>query len=145
MTKKMFSCRDVNLPYPDMVALRNAGELNLGLDNEVAFQISAHALGPTKTTASAAFKFWNFIAMVVLGVGIYWSFSSNWWWFILGFVATYAIWETNKKGNSTNLLDAAMIDPAFYERVRNIGGWLYQIEESRAAQYRKVGAKEIGP
>ena len=135
---KSFSCREIILPHADVVALRNAGQLNLGIDNEVAFQISAQKLGPTKTTASAAFHFWNFMAMAALGLSVYWSFTSNWWWFIVGLVALFLIWNANKKGNATNLIDAAMVDPAFYERVRKIGGWRYQIDEAHAAKYRHV-------
>lgn len=138
MELKSFSCREVNLPYTDMVALRNAGALNLGIDPEAAFQISLQKLGPTKTTATGAFHFWNFIAMAAFGVSVYMSFTSNWWWFFVGFVAMFVIWNANKKGNATNLLDAAMVDPAFYERVRRIGGWRYQIDGGRAAQYRRV-------
>ena len=138
MTKKTFGCRDIDLPHADMVALRNAGELNLGIDNELATKISSQAIRPTKTTASAAFRFWNFVGFVVLGVSIYWSFTGSWWWFIAGLVAAFAVWGANRKGNSANLLDAAMADPAFYERVRSIGGWLYQIDEVRAAKYRKT-------
>ena len=103
VTKKTFRCHDIDLPHADMVALRNAGQLNLGIDNELAAQISSHAIRPTKTTASAAFIFWNFIGFVVLGVSIYWSFTSNWWWFIVGLVAAFAVWGANRKGNSTNL------------------------------------------
>lgn len=135
---KSFGCRDINLPHADMMALRNAGALKLGIEHEAAFQISLQKLGPTKTKASGAFHFWNFVAMAAFGASIYMSFTSNWWWFLAGFVAMFFIWNANKKGNATNLLDAAMIDPAFYERVRRLGGWSYQIEESRAAQYRKT-------
>jgi hypothetical protein len=139
---KSFSCREVNLPYADMVALRNAGALNLGIDHEAAFQISAQKLGPAKTAVSGAFHFWNFIAMAAFGVSVYMSFTINWWWFLVGLVALFVIWNANKKGNATNLLDAAMVDPAFYERVRYIGGWLYQIDEGRAAKYKKLDSEE---
>jgi hypothetical protein len=53
----------------------------------------------------------------------------------VGFIALQAIWRGNKKGGSENLLDAAMIDSEFYERVRSFDGWLYQIEESEAEKY----------
>lgn len=135
---KSFGCREVNLPYADMIALRKAGALNLGIEHEAAFQISAQKLGPTKTTASSAFHFWNFIAMAAFGVSIYMSFASHWWWFLVGFIAALVIWNANKKGNATNLLDAAMVDPAFYERVRVIGGWRYQMNEREAAKYWKA-------
>jgi hypothetical protein len=57
------------------------------------------------------------------------SFESNWWWFLFGIVGTIFIYKANKKGNSENYLDAAMVDEDFYERIRDINGWSYQIEE----------------
>jgi hypothetical protein len=134
---KSFGCREINLPHADMMALRSAGVLNLGIEHEAAFQISAKKIGPTKTTATSAFHFWNFIAMAAFGASVYMSFTGHWWWFVVGFVAMFMIWNANKKGNATNLLDAAMVDPAFYERVRQIGGWRYQIEERQAGLLKK--------
>ena len=66
--------------------------------------------------------------------------SSNWWWFILGFLAMRVVWGANKKGGSENLLDAAMIDSEFYDRVKELGGWMYQMEESDAKKYLIEGS-----
>ena len=35
-----------------------------------------------------------------------------------------------------NLLDAAMYEAEFYERVQAFGGWIYRIDESIVEQYR---------
>jgi hypothetical protein len=53
------------------------------------------------------------------------------------------IWNANKKGNSENLLDAALFDQDFYERVKAAGGWLYQMDESTAEPFKISTA--IGP
>ena len=45
------------------------------------------------------------------------------------------IWNANKKSNSHNVLDFALIDSGFYERVREFGGWIYQIDEDEAKNY----------
>ena len=73
--------------------------------------------------------------MGAFGYSIYLSFTSNWWWFIAGFLVMQIIWSANKKGGSENVLDAALSDSEFYERVRQLGGWLYEIEQSEADKY----------
>lgn len=138
MEKKVFTCQEIDLSHEQMVTLRETGHLNLGIDNSLALQISnARGLGPAKTTASVAFHFWNWVAFGVFGFSIYWSFVNAWWWFIPGILAFGVVIRANKKGNISNLLDAAMIDQDFYERVREVGGWTYQIEEDVAGKYRK--------
>jgi hypothetical protein len=135
MVKKTFDCRQVALDHSAMVALRKAGKLNLGIDNTIAGNISSSGLKPTKTTAAAANAFWNLTGVLVFGISVYWSLTSAWWWFIPGIVAGFAIWRANWSANSENLLDAAMVDPTFYERVRSLNGWLYQIDEVEASRY----------
>lgn len=127
--KSEFSCAQVDIQHAYLVALRKAGHLNLGMDHLVAAQIANEGLGPTKGTANLAFYFWNIVAFGVLGFTIYISFTSHWWWFIVGLVALSVIWKANKRGNAENLLDAAFYDEDFYERVRQMGGWIYQIDQ----------------
>ena len=45
------------------------------------------------------------------------------------------IWGANKKDGSENILDAALSDSEFYERVRQLSGWIYKIEESEAEKH----------
>lgn len=137
MSKKNFSCDELNISHADLIKLREAGHLNLGIDNSVALQISnTPGLGPTKTTSSAAFHFWSWIAVAVFGFSIYWSFTHDWWWFIPGFFVMLIIWRANKSGNAENVLEAAFHDRDFYERVQKLGGWIYQIDEAEADAYR---------
>jgi hypothetical protein len=136
MAKRTYTCQDIDLPHTEMVALRNAGQLNLGIDNALASKISTSTIRSTKTSATAAYNFWNLIGFLVFAFSIYWSFVSAWWWFIPGFIAMYVFWRANHSANSENLLDAAMIDAAFYERVKAMGGWLYQIDDAKAGELR---------
>ena len=137
MTKKIFSCTDINLTHEQMLELKNAGHLNLGIDDSLSTQIlNAKGVAPTTTTASAAFHFYNWLGFGILGYTIYLSFTSNWWWFIVGFFALQFIWSANKKSGSENLLDAALIDSEFYDRVKSFDGWIYQLEESEAGKYK---------
>jgi hypothetical protein len=131
MKNQILSNRDgIKIPHADMVALRQAGVINLGIENELSATIAGVTnIGPKKTTAVAAFQFWNWIAVGIFAGSIYWSFTKSWWWFILGLIVMRAIWSANKKGNAENFLDAAMIDKEFYERILNLNGWMYQFNE----------------
>ena len=136
MAEKMYTCNDINLTHSQMLELKNAGFLQLGIDDNLSAQIlNAKGIAPTTTSASAAFHFYNLLAVGTFGYSIYLSFASNWWWFILGFLVMRIIWSANKKGGSENVLDAALDDSRFYDRVRQLNGWVYKIEESEAEKY----------
>jgi hypothetical protein len=136
MAKATFNCSEVNIPHQQMVELRSAGKLELGVNNELAHQIVAKGLGPRKTTATAAYRFWTYVAFAVFGYSIYLSFTHTWWCFIAAFIGGGLIFSAAKKSNSENLLDAAMIDHEFYERAKRGGGWLYRIDESETSNFR---------
>jgi hypothetical protein len=53
--------------------------------------------------------------------------------FVSGFIA-----NSNKKGNAENLLDAAMIDKNFYEKVMALDGWIYEVDLSDPAALEGV-------
>jgi hypothetical protein len=134
---KTFSSREIILPHQQMLEMRKAGILSLGINHELASQISESGLySPKKTTAQAAYRFWTLVGVAGFLYTIYLSFTEHWWWFLIGFVAMGVLGKANMKGNSENLLDAATIDSDFYERVRTLGGWLYQLEEAEAEKYR---------
>jgi hypothetical protein len=134
--------KGVKIPHEDLVQLRQKGILNLGIENDFATQISGRTnIGPKKTTAVAAFHFWNWVGVGVLLWSIYWSFTKNWWWFMPGFILMRALWSANKKGNADNFLDAAMVDKEFYDRVLEVNGWMYQVKEEdehRLLKYHEV-------
>jgi len=48
-----------------------------------------------------------------------------------------AIHNANKKGTSQNLLAEAERDKEFYEKVRKLNGWDYEVNEETAKKYRK--------
>ena len=115
------------IPHENMVLMRQSGILSLGVDNNLAAGLVNNSLGPKSTTASAAFHFWNWVGLFLFVGSVYWSFTKDWWWFIIGGIAYSAIWKSNKKGNAENFLDAAMTDKDFYDRVMAMGGWMYEI------------------
>jgi hypothetical protein len=135
MTKPVLSCGEISLPHDQMVILQKSGKLNLGMDNALAAKISAARI-PLKMSVSAAFNFWGLIALGIAAYSIYLSFTGSWWWFIPGLITAGAILKSNDSGNAKSVLHSAMADPAFYERVRKMNGWVYQIGEQDAASYR---------
>lgn len=136
MNKKQYTCEEVSISHADLLELRQAGKLNLGIDNAVAAKISnTSGLGP-KTTSSAAFHLWNWVAFIGFAYSIYLSFASNWWWFILGLFGAILIFRANKSGNAENVLDGAFLDADFYERIKSMNGWIYQIDEETAAVFK---------
>jgi hypothetical protein len=131
-----FMSGDVRLPHSDVVRLRKEGKLQLGISKSAAEQISSSPnLKPTKTTAAAAFKFWVVVALLGFAYSIYLSFTSNWWWFLVGLLALTAITRANSSANQSNLLDAAMVDPEFYEKIAERGGWIYRMSEADAEPF----------
>ncbi len=123
-----FTSEEVSIRHAEMLELRRAGKLNLGMDIDIAAKIlDTPGLGPTTTTANAAGHFWNWIALGALVYSVYLSFTWHWWAFIPGLIVTRVIRGANKILNSQNYLDAAMVDENFYERIRSVGGWLYEM------------------
>ena len=135
MAKIIYNCEDVRLTHERVVELRGAGDLNLGINDDFAARLAQEkGLGPKKTTANAAFHFWNIAAVSGFAYTLYLSFTSAWWWGFLGFFGCIWFYRINKKSNSENYLDAAMLDKDFYERVQDLNGWIYQIEEDVFAE-----------
>ena len=133
--RRVFTADEVTISHPEYIALRKAGRVNLGIDNETAARAISAGAGPSKGGSSAAFHFYSWFALGVFVVSIYFSFTSAWWWFIPGLIAMSMIWSANKSGNSGNLLDAAMYDEEFYERFRENGIWQYEMAEEDAQKY----------
>lgn len=133
--KRVFTADEVSISHPEYVTLRKSGRVNLGMDNETAAKAISVGAGPSKGGSSAAFHFYSWLAIGVLVVSIYFSFTSAWWWFIPGLIVMSMIWSANKNGSSDNILDAAMYDEEFYERFRTGGIWQYEMAEEDAQRY----------
>lgn len=92
-------------------------------------------LQPSRTAAGVAFKFWNLVAMALIITSIYLSFTSAWWWFLLGIAAVLVLVTANGTANQRNLLNAAMVDREFYEKVADLGGWHFKMRPEDARPY----------
>ncbi len=134
--KVALSCREISIPYSDMLRLREEGKLNLGIKDEVAAQFQNNkGFNSQHRVSNAAFHLWSWVAIGVFLYSIYLSFTDKGWWFVLGFIVMSVIWKANKKANSENILADAMENEALYERIRSVCGWLYQIDAEVAAEF----------
>lgn len=138
--KRLLTNKDgFRLAHEELVTLREKNLVNLAIANDIANLVSSNkSLSPTKTTASAAYKFWNFIALAVFLLGIYKGVTDSIWFIFLGLIASGVIGSSNKKGNSENLLDAAIIDKEFYEKVLLLKGWMYHFDEEKISQVEEL-------
>ena len=131
MTEKLLTNMEkFYLPHSEMLRLRQAGLLNLGLSNQLATSLANNRIGPKKTTAIIAYHFWTWVAFLVFVYSIYLSFTDKWWYFIVGAGLLQVIHTANKQGNVENYLEAAMIDKDFYDQILSMNGWMYKIKES---------------
>ncbi len=142
--KTTINSKECHLPHENFLKLSKLGILNLGINNSNAMDISNNSnLKPTRTTASAAFLFWSWIGLGILGISIYLSFTYQWWCFIIGIFLWQLLWKANKKSNSQNLLDAAIIDESFYTKILNLNGWIYQCDENNIPHIKQNSIEAI--
>lgn len=132
---QQYTSKQLNISHENFIALRKAGKVRLGVDDAVALKLSQTNLMPRTSSVKAAANFWSWAAVALFGVSIYYSFTTNWWWFIPGFIGMMTLHSANKTGNSQNVLDIADADPFFYEQLRPHGIWLYQMNEADAAPF----------
>ena len=138
--KQTFSCRQIELSHEEMLRLRQAGILILGIYSKLAEQISQNYI-PRKTMEVTADRPWSWVIFLGLLSILYFSFTSYLWWFIfiVGCVALGTLLPA--QSNSENVLDTAIIDKEFYDQIKSLNGWRYVMEEKEADKYRTaIGA-----
>ena len=135
---RKYGGEEISIPHKDMVTLRNSGKLNLGMLDDLAIKVVDDTrYAPKSIKSNLAMHFWTLVAVGQFFYAIYKSFTGIWWLFIPSFFLMFIIHRANKKGTSQNLLDEAMADKDFYERVRKANGWLYEIDEKDAKKNKK--------
>jgi hypothetical protein len=128
----------ISIPHATMLKLRQEGKLNLGMVNDVAMKIADNPdLAPKAKSSGLAMHFWSWVAVGQFLYSIYWSLTGTWWVFILGLFLMVTIHKANKKGTSQNLLFEAEKDKEFYEKIRKLDGWDYEVDEETAKKYMK--------
>lgn len=137
MDREKFSSDDLMIPYAEFIRLTQSKQMSIGISQHKALALASSVDAPKKTTARAAMLFWSWVSVGTFIYSIYASIVYHWWIFIIGFVAMRLIHRANKGGNTTNILEAALFDEEFYERVANSGGWIYSISLETADNYRR--------
>lgn len=137
MQKNIYSCDQIDLSYTDFLQLRSQGKVNLGIDNLLAQKVVENTSLRPKTTAFAANMLWNAIALLIFAASVYASFVYNWWWFLIGLFAGVIVAKANQTGTTQNVINAAMSDPEFYDRIKAINGWLYQMNIDDAERHMR--------
>lgn len=139
---RIYTAKEINLNHAQFMELRRANKVRLGIDKDLALKVSQSGLMPKKSTIGAASTFWTWFSVALFFGSIYLSFTFAWWVFIPGIVLTVVFFNANKAGNSENLLDLADQDGDFYEQVRTLGVWQYQMAEEDAYPYTWAGIVE---
>ena len=137
MSMRRYLGNEVSIPYEQMIELRKLGKLNLGINRSIALDVSENSNFKKTKTIGIALHFWSWIAVGCLGYSIYLSFSSFWWAFIPGIIIMLVIWSATKQGNSENLLVEGQRNKEFYEQLRSLDGWIYEIDEDTFHQFKK--------
>ena len=142
MTKWNFQSDEVNLTHDQMVELNKEGSLNLIIVDSLEKQIDSLSQYESKNINSG-YKLTKrkIIALGVLGVSFYFGINESWGWLVIGIIAA-AIIVLKKGNNNTNFIDLAIKDADFFEKVKEIEGWIFQIEEGKEKEYLNHPAEE---
>lgn len=128
---------DYLIPYKDMKNLINNGHIVIGVDNS---NVDRYTMSPdfnyliSGTRIHYAFRLWLIVALITIAISIYFSFTYEWWIFILGFGAASIIARANKKALYQNLLDKAQEDAALYASMAVFGAILYNFKDDELAK-----------
>ena len=132
---KIYNCNEINISHKQLLKLRDNNQARLIIDNILAIDIlTKNHLRPGNTYLYT-FLILSIFAIGVLGFSIYLSFSNSWWWFIPGILISFIIWNANRKSVSDNLVDEALRDESFYDKIKHIKGWMYQIDPNDAKKF----------
>ena len=135
MTKWQHDCDEVNLTHYQMIELNKDGFLNLSIKPSLETQIERLANKDLKKiTSGYELTPRHVIALGVLGVSVYFGINDSLGWLVIGLVAVVII-AIGKSGNTENPLDLAMRDAEFFNRVRDVKGWIFHIEEDKEKEY----------
>jgi hypothetical protein len=138
MAMKIYTSTEISIDYGDLVDLRNRGKVKLGINKMLASKLSATGFSASGIEIRGVRASYNFFTWVP-GVGFLWtiylSFTSNWWWFIIGFFVMLFVQKVNLESNAQNICDAACRDPNLYNELRGHGVLSYLMDENDAERF----------
>ena len=142
MTKWKRQCHEVNLTHDQMIVLNKDGSLNLKIEPSLENKILELAKNDLKKiTWGYKFTTGHIVALGILSISVYAAIIES-WVFILGLVFAVAMIVKDKTVNTEKLVDLAMKDANFFEKVKEIEGWIFLIEEYKEKEYLVRPAEE---
>ena len=136
MTKWNYRCDEVNLTYDQMLELKKAGLLNLSIEASIEKQIEKlydeSCLKNTTPKYSFTRKHW--VALGILGLSGYFSVTDDSPWWFFGLVAALII-IFYKQDITEKIIELGMNDEEFFEKVKEIEGWKFSIEEGNEKEF----------
>lgn len=140
------SGNNFSLPFSEYKSLAAKGIVELGINDEVSQQLTSIKLNRSNVSGANAANFlWNSVGWVLLSCSIYLSATWAWWAFIPGILFAGGLWNVTKQANSVNFLNDADRDFKFYDHVRDLGGWLYKVEDGSVGDFmiKTLQAKQL--
>lgn len=138
MDTEEFTSAELKISYDEFVRLIRNSQVLLGIsDNDATHICENPHLAPKETSARAAMIFFKYLNICILIFSLYLSFKYHWWYILTGIVFIGVTSGGEKRGNSSNILQAAIIDEPFYERVADLGCWVYKMPIEVAESYRR--------
>ena len=142
MEKWNYRSYEVYLTHDQMIELYKDGLLELRIDSSLINKVLELAKNDLKKVTS-----WYeltprpTVALVVLGISVYFGINDSLGWLGIGIMVAAMI-VVFKPIYTEKLIDLAMIDAEFFEKVNEIEGWIFQIEEGKEKEYLIHPAEE---
>lgn len=149
---KSISSHDYYIPYEQMISLREKEQLNFGIDRLTGQHMTNNpnilqlADDPTLLKATwRAHNFWTYAMLGGFGFSVYLSFTSAWWFFIIGFVAMAVINPMLVRSNEENLLEVMIKDKSLYEAMHSGKRLNFLVDESVVSSLQKRDSSTLVP
>ena len=149
---KSISSHDYYIPYEQMVSLREKEQLNFGIDRLTGQHMTNNpnilqlADDPAQLKATwRAHNFWTYAMLGGFGFSIYLSFTSAWWFFIIGFVAMAVLNPMLVKSNEENLLEVMTKDKSLYEAMHSGKRLNFLVDELVLSSLQKRDSSTVVP
>jgi len=141
---KSISSHDYYIPYEQMISLREKGQLNFGIDRltgqHMTNNVNILQLADDPALLRATWRAHNFWTWAMLGgfaFTVYLSFTSAWWFFIIGFVAMGVFNPMLVRSNEENLLEVMIKDKSLYEAMHAGKRLNFLVDESVISDLQK--------
>jgi len=143
MTKWNYRCDEVNLNHDQMIELNKDGLLKLiiaeSLEKQIVSLVKEEFEKKEIKNISSGYKLTKgkIIAFGVLCVSLYLCIIGEWAWLWGVIIAIgFIVHDIIPAGmNTENIIDLAIKDAEIFEKIKEMEGWIFQIEEGKEKEY----------